>query len=94
MIEHYNHLLPRLLKVSGVTLGKHVYYAIDSSQVSPRLRQHEKIHVEQYRKYGFFGFLFLYFKEYFGYRLKGYTHYQAYLEISFEKEARLNEVLK
>ena len=93
MIEHYNHFLPRWLKVSGVTLGRHVYYAQEASQVSHRLRQHEMIHVEQYRKYGLIRFLFRYFKEYFRFRLKGYTHYQAYLEISFEKEARLKEML-
>lgn len=93
MIEHYNHILPKLLKVSGVTLGKHVYYRMESKFISERLRRHELAHVEQYHKYGFIQFLYLYFKEYLGYRLKGLTHYQAYCEISFEKDARLKETL-
>lgn len=93
MIEHYNHFLPRILKVSGVTLGKHVYYVMDSKNVSSRLRKHEMVHVEQYEKYGFIRFLYLYFKEYINYRLKGLNHYQAYYEISFEKDARLKETL-
>lgn len=93
MIEHYNHFIPRLLKVSGVTLGKHIYYAMDFDRVSHRLRKHEMVHIEQYQKYGFMRFLYLYFKEYFRYRFKGFNHYQAYYEISFEKEARLKEML-
>lgn len=93
MIEHYKHFLPRLLNVSGVTLGKHVFYEMDSKNVSDRLRIHERVHVEQYRKYGIIRFLYLYFKEYLTYRLKGLNHSQAYYEISFEKDARLQETL-
>jgi hypothetical protein len=79
--------------VSGVTLGNHIYYVMDSKNVSERLRKHEMVHVEQYQKYGFIRFLYLYFKEYLSYRLKGFSHYQAYYEISFEKDARLKETL-
>jgi len=93
MIEHYNHFLPKLLNVSGITLGKHVYYRMDSQYISERLRRHEMVHVEQYKKFGFYRFLYLYVKEYFKYRLKGLNHYQAYIEISFEKDARLKETL-
>lgn len=93
MIEHYNHFLPKLLKVSGVTLGKHVYYRMEPKFISDRLRKHELAHVNQYRQFGSIRFLYLYFKEYLRYRFKGLNHYQAYYEISFEKDARLKETL-
>ena len=47
MIEHYKHFLPRILKVSGVTLGKHIFYVMDSKNVSDRLRRHEMVHIEK-----------------------------------------------
>ena len=93
MIEHYKHILPKLMKVTAVTLGSHVYYTIDSSQITQRLRTHESVHVKQYNKLGIIRFLYRYLKEYTSYRLKGYTHYRAYYEISFEKEARKKEML-
>lgn len=93
MIEHYNHFLPRILKVTAVTLGKHVYYAIDAKFISMRLRKHEEVHIQQFYQLGFYTFLLRYFKEYIYYRFKGYNHNQAYLEISFEKEAREKEIL-
>ena len=93
MIEHYNHFLPRLMKVTAVTLGHHVFYAIDSKMITHRLRTHEMVHVEQYNKLGFFVFLYRYLKEYILLRRTGYDHYHAYLNISFEKEAREKETL-
>ncbi|MDP3445181.1 MAG: hypothetical protein Q8T08_20160 [Ignavibacteria bacterium] len=94
MIEHYNHFLPRLMKVRAVTLGRHVFYAIDSKMITNRLRAHEMVHIEQYKKIGFFLFLYRYFKEYIFLRGKGYEHFNAYLNISFEKEAREKEIVK
>jgi len=93
MIEHYNHFLPRLMKVTAVTLGRHVFYAIDSKMITDRLRTHEMAHIEQYNKLGFFVFLYRYLKEYILFRRKGYDHYHAYLNISFEKEAREKEII-
>jgi hypothetical protein len=51
-------LFPRW--VSGVTLGRHVFFRRPLGQVSPRLVRHELIHVCQYAQYGFFGFLWRY----------------------------------
>lgn len=93
MIEHYNHLLPKLMNVTAVTLGHHVYYAISKESISNRLRKHEMVHVIQYKQLGFMRFLYRYFKEYIGFRIKGLNHYRAYLEISYEKEARQKETL-
>jgi len=93
MIEHYNHFLPKLMNVTAVTLGHHVYFAIHKESISHQLRKHEMVHVQQYAQIGFIRFLFRYFKEYIRYRLKGLDHYHAYLEISYEKEARQKETL-
>lgn len=93
MIEHYNHFLPRLMKVTAVTFGHHVFYAIDSKMITNRLRMHELAHVEQYNKLGFYLFLYRYIKEYLLFRKKGLDHKSAYLNISYEKEAREKETL-
>lgn len=93
MIEHYNHFLPKIMHVTAVTFGKHVYYAINEESISHRLRKHELVHVHQYKQLGMIKFLYRYLKEYFKFRLKGMDHYHAYLEISFEKEARQKETL-
>lgn len=49
---------------------------------------HELVHVRQWKEYGIVGFLFRYVRDY----LKGLrnhrNHYQAYLDIPFEIEAR------
>ena len=55
------------------------------------LLAHELVHVRQYRELGFSRFLFLYVEEYFGNRRVGLCHREAYLELSFEKEARNGE---
>lgn len=86
--EHYNHLIPRLLKTDGVTFGNHIFYAISEQEVSKNLRNHELVHVAQYQSLGVFKFLILYVFEYIVNRLKGLSHYDAYYAISFEVEAR------
>jgi hypothetical protein len=93
MIEHYTHFLPKLMHVTAVTFGRHVYYAISKESITHRLRKHEMVHVNQYNQLGFIRFLYRYLNEYVGFRLKGMNHNQAYLEISFEKEARQKETL-
>lgn len=45
-----------------MTIGNTVYYpdAIEDPHLFPEFIEHEKVHLEQYKKYGTFGFLFLY----------------------------------
>lgn len=80
-----NSWVPKLLKVDAIVLYPFVLYAYQYP--SARLIRHEMIHVKQIRKLGVFGFYFRYFLEYSKYRIKGYDHYNAYMNISFEKEA-------
>ncbi len=52
------------------------------------LLRHEKEHIRQQRKYSPVLFLIIYCTEYLIYRAKGMNHFQAYWNISFEKQAR------
>jgi hypothetical protein len=52
------------------------------------LIRHEKEHIRQQRKYSPVLFLIIYCTEYLIYRAKGMDHFQAYWNISFEKQAR------
>ena len=86
--EHYNHWLPKLIRVNAVTLGQHVFYTEKKLEVSDRLRRHEKEHTKQYKRDGIAKFLLRYFYEYLKGRLKGMNHDEAYLNISYEIEER------
>lgn len=88
MVEHYNCKWLLKLNIAGITFGEYIFYAYPKYRVSDRLRKHERTHVEQYRRDGVVKFLCKYLYEYFKYRLQGMSHNQAYLNISYEKEAR------
>jgi hypothetical protein len=71
---------------SGITLGPLV--SVRTRAASNRhLLRHELIHVEQFRRHGFVGFLRRYVTDYLRLRLRGYNHRNAYLRIPFEIEA-------
>lgn len=91
--EIFNHWLPPLLGAEAVTVGNTIYYRKQKSASYPYqwLRNHEMVHVEQYKKYGVYGFLFMYLIYYLVGRLKGKDHWSAYKDIPFEIEARKAE---
>jgi len=91
-------LAARLCRAKAVTLGRAMLFSsagwreLDrKSEAGLLLLAHELVHVRQYRELGFFRFLFLYVAEYLGNRRLGHSHREAYLELSFEKEARNGE---
>jgi hypothetical protein len=53
-----------------------------------QLIRHELVHVRQWGELGPLRFLVRYVSEYLRLRRAGLGHHQAYLEISFEREAR------
>lgn len=69
-------LFPRW--VSGVTLGRHVFFRRGAKSVSPETIRHELIHVCQYLEHGFWGFLWRYLWR---------ERHHPYREKSFEQEA-------
>lgn len=54
---------------------------------SSRLLRHELVHVRQWRRLGFAGFLRRYLGAYLGARFRGYSHWAAYRRIPLEIEA-------
>ena len=71
---------------AGITLGNLVIirrqYAEDED-----LMRHETIHVRQWRRYGYVGFLLRYFGSYAVWRLRRKGHLGAYRRIPLEIEA-------
>lgn len=97
----FTHFLTKFLKIEGITIGRRVYICPANLNYSEsgklrldeELAVHEIAHVLQYRREGFFRFLWLYQKSYYdNLRKKGkrdlYAKAEAYLEIPFEIEAR------
>ena len=85
MIMVKNSKVAKALKVDGIVLYPFVLFS--SPNPDQILIKHELIHVEQIKNFGFLCFYSTYFREYIRNRLKGQKHHQAYISISFEKEA-------
>ncbi len=71
---------------SAITLGRLIIVRREAAD-NDRLLRHELVHVEQWRRYGVVGFLRRYLGAYFGNRLKGHKHKEAYRRIPLEEEA-------
>jgi hypothetical protein len=76
------------LNISAITLGS---FCIFFEKLNPILINHERIHVDQIKKIGIFKFYFDYVKQYLNLRVLGFSHYNAYMGISYEKEAYANQ---
>lgn len=95
------HVLTSRLRIEGLTVGKRIYIFPENFWFSENGRRrldeelvvHEIAHVLQYRREGFFKFLWLYQKSYYANLRKkkkrdSFAKAEAYLEIPFEIEAR------
>jgi len=65
-------------KFYGFTFGQNIFFREDKSKVTEKQLSHEKVHAEQYKKHGIFGFLYQYF-------IKEWNI--PYRQKTFEKEA-------
>ena len=79
----------RWFGINGIVLWPFVLYA--DRNPDPIVMNHESIHLEQIRRTGVTGFYLKYLTEYFNGRKKGLSHDEAYRNISFEREAYLNQ---
>ena len=70
----------------AITIGRVISIRRRSAH-SAKLLRHELVHVGQWRRYGFVGFLVRYVRGYLRWRLRGYPHWGAYRRIPFEVEA-------
>ena len=76
------------IEINAITLGPLVF---SRGEISPRLRNHEAIHWEQYKETLILGFLFLYAVYWFIGLLKYRSGSVAYFSIPFEREAYSND---
>jgi len=83
----YNHWMPKILKVGGITLLNTVYFSGVRANVSARLVAHEEIHIKQINTDGYLKFYWTYLLDYLKLRVSGLGHNQAYRSIPYEKEA-------
>ena len=97
----FTRFLTSKLKIEGITIGKRIFifpeqfWRSESNllRLGERLVVHEIAHVLQYRREGFFGFLYKYLRDYWRNLRKlkkwdAFSRAAAYFEISFEREAR------
>ena len=80
-----NSKLARLLRVDGIVLFPFIFFAEERPGV--KIINHELIHILQVKREGFIRFYFNYLREYCHFRLKGLSHVESYLAISYEVEA-------
>jgi hypothetical protein len=82
-------------RARGITLGRQVYIRHDTfdsdDRIPPFLLVHELAHVVQFLRDGTASFLTRYLSEYFAGLMRHRSGYRAYLEISYEVEARYVE---
>lgn len=75
----------KLLNINAIVLYPVVLYA--DKYPSPDVAIHEQVHLDQIKRIGAFKFYTQYLYEYLDGRRIGLNHYQAYRNISFEREA-------
>jgi hypothetical protein len=75
----------KLFRINAIVLYPFVLY--QSKTPDEKLMKHEAIHLRQIKDIGVMKFYFYYLREYFEGRRSGLSHYEAYRNISFEKEA-------
>ena len=77
--------LAKLLRVEAITIYPTIYFRM--TEPSDDLVVHEMVHIEQQKRDGLFKFVVRYFKEYLLGLKNGLSDYDAYRNISYEKEA-------
>jgi Domain of unknown function (DUF4157) len=87
-------LLTSIAGASAIVFGRRIFLATSAAvavesdvAAAAELLAHELTHVRQYGRYGMAAFLGRYVGEYLAGRLDGASHRDAYLGISFEREA-------
>jgi len=90
-------IAPRFLKlfagkfVNAMALWPFILVRNSETKMSKVIIHHETIHIKQQIELLIVPFYILYFLYYVYFRIKGYPHTQAYLNIPFEREAYAEE---
>lgn len=80
------------LGVSGMTIFPIIFLRSKELKNDVRIMNHERIHIRQQVEMLVIPFYIIYLIEYIFGRLKYKSHFEAYLNISFEREAFINDV--
>jgi hypothetical protein len=83
----YNSNIPKWFGFEGITIFIFIFINYSEQDCPKWLVNHEKLHVEQQIKWLFIPFYIVYAWDYVLGRLSGLTHWGAYRNIRFEKEA-------
>ena len=89
MILIFKHILPK--QYNGVTIFPFIFLKDKKLKLDKRLINHEKIHLKQQVELLWIFFFIWYFTEYVMGLIRYKNHYLAYKNISFEKEAYIND---
>ena len=79
------------LHVRGIALFPFIFIQSEKDRNNRVLLNHEKIHHRQQVEMLLVFFYLAYLSEYAVYRLRGMAHFEAYMNLSFEKEAYTND---
>ena len=79
-----HHIIAKKLRVEAIVLYPFILFA---GSPSDSLLTHELIHIKQIELHGVLAFYTQYFLEYIQGRYNKMSHQEAYLNISFEKQA-------
>lgn len=85
VIHVKNSLIAKIIGVEAITLYPFIFYSM--KYPTKQLMNHEMVHVDQVRKLGWWKFYTSYLEEYFELRSSGLSKDEAYMAISYEKEA-------
>lgn len=80
----------KLFKIEGMVLYPFILFT--SKHPERDIENHERIHWDQIKRDGVLKFYYRYLREYFMGRRRGLSHDQAYRNISYEREAYLNQI--
>ena len=89
MILIFKHILFK--NYNGITIFPFIFLKSNTLKLDKKLINHEKIHLKQQVELLWVFFFIWYFTEYIIGLISYKNHYLAYKNISFEKEAYINE---
>lgn len=88
----YNCRFLKIFHINAIVLYPFVLYC--AKEPEEEIRRHEKVQLDQIKRDGFWRFYSRYLLQYWQGRKQGLTHYEAYRNISYEKEAFGSELAK
>ncbi len=83
----YNSKIPKFFGYKGMTVGNLIMISHSEEDCPEWLLKHEQVHVQQQKDWWYLPYYAVYAWDYIVGRFNGLTHWGAYRDIRFEKEA-------